>query len=81
MSPTVLQLQHFPILVRGVGELMVKDMKQDKNYTLLLMSLPLSTRISQAGSVIGSLNHDLINVGDSAQFCTGQNEVLLLKCT
>ena len=73
-----IQLRDLSVSVRGIGKLTVQ---QDNNYTLLLMSLPTSTRISQAKSVIGSLslNHELVNVGDSVQFTAGQNEVLAYK--
>lgn len=55
-------------------------MKQDKDYTLLLMSLPISTCTFQAESVIGSINHGLVTVGDSVQFYTEENEVLSFFC-
>ena len=76
-----IQLRDLSVSVRGIGKLTVHQMQQDNNYTLLLMSLPTSTRISQAKSVIGSLslNHELVNVGDSVQFTAGQNEVLAYK--
>ena len=70
-----IQLKDLCIAVRGAGKLTVQQLKQDKNCTWLLMSLPLSTCIYQAESVIGSLNCELINVGDSVQFITGENEV------
>ena len=75
MAQRAIQLQDLVISVRGVGKITVHQMKQDKDCTLLLMSLPLSTRIFQAESVIGSIKHDLVKVGDSVQFSTGQNEV------
>lgn len=68
MAQRAVQLQDLVISVRGVGKLTVHQMKQDKDYTLLLMSLPISTPIFQAESVIGSLNHELVKVGDSVQF-------------
>ena len=76
-----IQLRDLFVSVRGIGKLTVHQMQQDNNYTLLLMSLPTSTCISQAKSVIGSLslNHELVNVGDSVQFTAGQNEVLAYK--
>ena len=61
----VIQLQDLSVCVRGAGELSVHQLQQDKKYTLLLVSLPASTLISQAKSVIGFLNQDLVNVGDS----------------
>ena len=75
-----MELKDLCITVRGVGNMSLHQIRQDNNYTLLLMSLPLSTRIFQADSVIGSENHELINVGDSVQFTTDQDEVTV-NCT
>ena len=44
-------------------------------YTLLLMSLPTSSLVYPASSVIASLSRELVNVGNSVQFSTGPDEV------
>lgn len=64
------------VRVRGVGTLTVEQMIQNNTYTLLLMSLPSSTPVHQATSVVDSKNCALVNVGDSVEFSAGPHEVM-----
>ena len=52
-----------------------KLIKQDTRYTLSMSSFPTSIYVYPATSVTGSLNGELISVGDSVHFSTGPNEV------
>ena len=72
---TAIPLKSLCIAVRGVGSLSVHQMQQNTTYTLLLMSLPTSSLVYPASSVIASLSRELVNVGNSVQFSTGPNEV------
>ena len=63
------------VAVCGVGKLTVHQMQLDAKYTLLLMSTPTSSSVYPAEAVIGSLHHELVNVGNSVQFTTCPNEV------
>ena len=58
-------------------------MQQNTTYILLLMSLPTSSLVYPASSVIASLSRELVNVGNSVQFSTGPDEVrpCLYKCS
>ena len=70
-------LRDISVEVRGVRRTSVYQIQQDNVYTLLLMSLPITTCVYPAESVIGSLHRELINVGNCVQFTTGLNEVQL----
>ena len=72
---TAIPLKSLCIAVRGVGSLSVHQMQQNTTYTLLLMSLPTSSLVYPASSVIASLSRELVNVGNSVQFSTGPDEV------
>ena len=80
---TAIPLKSLCIAVRGVGSLSVHQMQQNTTYTLLLMSLPTSSLVYPASSVIASLRRELVNVGNSVQFSTGPDEVIpcLYKCS
>ena len=75
VSQTSIQLKDMFVSVRGVGKLTVHQMQLDAKYTLLLMSTPTSSGVYPAEAVIGSLHHELVNVGNSVQFTTCPNEV------
>ena len=62
----------------GSRELKVQQIKQDTTYTLSMSSFPTSIYVYPATSVTGSLNGELISVGDSVHFSTGPNEVNII---
>ena len=78
VSQKAILLSNLDIAIRGVGNRTVQQMQQDTTYTLLLTSLPTSTLVYPATSVVGSSGQELITVGDSVQFSPGPSEVSVL---
>ena len=78
MAKRVIQLSSLCLDVRGVGNLNMQQIKQDTTYTLLMSSFPTSIYVYPATSVTGSLNRELISVGDSVHFFTGPNKVSII---
>lgn len=66
--------------VKGGGVLKLQHMISDPKYVVLLRSMPTDTPITSARAVIGSSKKgELINIGNSVEFCSGSNEVLLMN--
>ena len=78
VAKRAIQLSSLCLDVREVGNLNVQQIKQGTTYTLLMSSFPTSIYLIPATSVTGSLNRELINVGDSVHFSTGPNEVSII---
>ena len=81
VAKRAIQLSSLCLDVRGVGNLNVQQIKQDTTYTLLMSSFPTSIYVYPATSVTGSLNRELISVGDSVHFSTGPNEVSIIMAS
>ena len=75
VSETTVILRNLCVRVRSVGTLTVQQMLQDHTFTLLLMSLSGNTPVYPATAVIGSRSRELVNVGNSVEFCTCPGEV------
>ena len=75
MQTSAIKLNDLSLLVRGSEKCSISQVQEDSTHTLLLMSIPMSSYVYLASSVIGSLNKELTNVGSSVQFTTGPNEV------
>ena len=78
VAKRAIQLSSLCLDVRGVGNLNMQQIKQDTTYTLSMSSFPTSIYVYPATSVTGSLNRELISVGDSVHFSTGPNEVNII---
>ena len=78
VAKRAIQLSSLCLDVRRVGNLNVQQIKQDTTYTLSMSSFPTSIYVYPATSVTGSLNRELISVGDSVHFSTGPNEVSII---
>ena len=81
MARRAIQLSSLCLDVRGVGNLNVQQIKQGTTYTLLMSSFPTRIYVYPATSVTGSLNRELIRVGDSVHFSTGPNEVSIIMAS
>ena len=63
----------------GKGVVTVQELLDSQDVTLLLTSLPSTTLVHSAAAVIGLSNSSqLINVGNSVEFCVVPDEVKLL---
>ena len=78
VAKRAIQLSSLCLDVRGVGNLNVQQIKKDTTYTLSMSSFPTNIYVYPATSVTGSLNRELISVGDSVNFSTGPNEVNII---
>ena len=75
MQTSAIKLKDLSLLVRGSEKCSINQIQQDSTHSLLLISIPMSSYVYLASSVIGSLNQELINVVSSVQFTTGPNEI------
>ena len=75
VSQRSIHLNNMDVLVQGCGTLTIRQMQQNSKFTLLLVSLPVTTLVFPAGAVIGYSDRELINVGSYVQFSTGFDEV------
>ena len=78
MAKRAIQLSSLCLDVRGVGNLNVQQIKQDTTYTLSMSFFPTSIYVYPATSVTGSLNDELISVGDSVHLSNGPDEVNII---
>ena len=68
-------LKNLEVIVRECGTRTLQQLQQNERFTLLLTSLPLTTRVYSAGAVIGYAHQELITVGSYVQFSAGIGEV------